>query len=889
VTQAMPFGGPLSTSGGQPTEVTANALTDGNSVPNTARNGTHLVTDAKGRPAYLSGSGRILIGPHAGTSLMEWALRYAEHGFHVFPLRPGTKSGYYAKCARCKEDSPHYDADAHADGVRNCRAHPAGYARCHGLYAATTNPDIIRSWWLEDAFSNIGINCEWSNIVLLDTDVTNGKQGDVNLAAVEKKHESLLAGPQARTSSGGQHRLFRPPPGVTVRSSTGALAPGVDIKATGGLMIAAPSIVADDKTRLVKGQYVWMGDPWQEIPELPMWVLEEIERNKTKAHTPRPSTIGVGVGSADVQDRVIQLADEAATASEGHRNNVLFRNAVKAFEYALTGQIDADEAEFIFEQAGLRADPGAASQIRATVASARRKAVKPYTWRTWGNAAPVGMNSDAADGATREGQDVTETAEIPEQRGETPSGTFYSNPDAPMKVARDLEHLWTTAQGKTLYHWRETWMQYTGTHWAETGVSTIKSQLYLKLEDALYITTNKKGETETKPWNPNIGKIANLVEAISAVTHLDDRVETGTWMGRDGEKGLISCKNCLVNPITRVTQGHTPAYFTTTSVPYAYDPNAGCGQWLAFLGEVFGDDTESIQAIQEWAGYVLSGRTDLQKGIQLIGPPRAGKGTVARIIEKLIGKENATGTTLGDIGRQFGLAPLVGKSLCVIGDAHMENRAMAAIVTRLLMIMGEDTITVDRKNRSEWEGKMSARMMMLANKPPKFSDASGAIVSRWITVKFTQSFEGREDETLETRLTAELPGIFNWALDGLKRLTERGRFVQPTSSLETVRTQRENASPVTTFVEESCVTGEGHWVVKAALFEAWKTWCMANNVQAVGTTAQFATDLYAAVAGVSDGKQRRIAGTPMRCFGGITLRTPEGMMTPATQSGVSGV
>jgi putative DNA primase/helicase len=200
------------------------------------------------------------------------------------------------------------------------------------------------------------------------------------------------------------------------------------------------------------------------------------------------------------------------------------------------------------------------------------------------------------------------------------------------------------------------------------------------------------------------------------------------------------------------------------------------------------------------------------------------------------------------------------------------------------MIIGEDTITVDRKNRAEWEGKMSARMMMLANKPPKFSDASGAIVGRWITVKFTESFEGREDETLEAKLTAELPGIFNWALEGLKRLTERGRFVQPESGMETIRTQRENASPVKTFVEERAVRGEGHWVVKASLFEAWKAWCTANNVQAVGTTAQFATDLYAAFPGIEDGKQKRIAGTAMRCFSGITLKTPSGMCTPATQS-----
>lgn len=852
-------------------------------MPVSAFRDTRLVVGAGSSNYFLEGNGRIRLGPYAGTSMLDWALQYAEHGWSVFPMRPGTK-GFFSKCPRCDERSPHYDTDAHAEGVDRCSAHPAGYARCHGLYAATTSTDVIRSWWqMENPHANIGINCGASGIVLLDIDVADGKQGDVSLASLVAEHGALPEGPRARTASGGQHYLFRPPAGMVIGNSSGMIAPGIDIKATGGLMVAAASLVTDDKTKAVKGQYTWTSDPWQELPELPAWIVEKIERNKARTPTPRAYTAAPGSSADSVRERVTQLADAVAQAPDGARNNALFANAVKCFEYALVpGQIDADEVEFTFTQAAVHGAGLAESEVRATVASARRKAVKAYTWRE--RTAPS-TPTDDADGATQEGPAVTEIADIPEQRGEAAPGAFYSNPDAPMRVARDLEPMWTTGQGKTLQHWRETWMQWTGTHWTETGVSTIKSRLYLKLEDAVYLAASKKG-SEVKPWNPNISKIANLLDAISAVTHLDQRVEPGTWLGCDGEEGLISCRNVLVSPLSRVTYSHTPAYFTTTSVPYAYDPTAECPQWVAFLAEVFGEDIESIQALQEWAGYVLSGRTNLQKGIQLIGPPRAGKGTVARILEKLIGKENSTGTTLGDIGRQFGLAGLVGKSLCVIGDAHMENRGMASIVTRLLMIMGGDTITVDRKNRVEWEGKMGARIMMLANKPPRFSDASGAIVDRWITVKFTKSFLGKEDPDLEDRLTQELPGIFNWALDGLKRLTERGKFVQPESGMETVRAQRENASPVSTFVQEHAVVGEGQWIVKAALFEAWKAWCTANNVQAVGTTAQFATDLYAAVAGVEDGKQKRIGGTAMRCFSGITLKPKPGMITPATQSAV---
>lgn len=463
------------------------------------------------------------------------------------------------------------------------------------------------------------------------------------------------------------------------------------------------------------------------------------------------------------------------------------------------------------------------------------------------------------------------------------SSHIFSSPEAPMRVARELEPLWTKEEGRTLHHWRDAWMSWTGTRYIEVSTTALKSRLYLRLEHAVFYSTNKEGALTPKPWNPAMKKISNLVEAVAATTHLPEKVESGMWLNDRGEDGLISCANVLVHPITRKTQPHSPAYFTTTSVPYAYDADARCPVWLNFLDEVFENDQEARDTIQEWAGYVISGRTDLQKGIQLIGATRAGKGTIARILEKLIGKENAVGSTLKSLGTNFGLQPLIDKSLCVIGDAHLDPRGGSEIVARLLMITGGDTMTIDRKNRAQWSGKMGARVMILANKAPSFQDASGAIVGRWITVNFGVSFLGREDPTLEGRLEKELPGIFNWALDGLKRLNERGRFIQPSSSARIIESQMEAASPVRAFVAERCALGAQEWITKEALFSLWRSWCFEQNQTNVGTLAKFATELYAAVAGINQ-TQRRINGRQTRMFTGITALVEPGMVTPPYQS-----
>jgi putative DNA primase/helicase len=83
------------------------------------------------------------------------------------------------------------------------------------------------------------------------------------------------------------------------------------------------------------------------------------------------------------------------------------------------------------------------------------------------------------------------------------------------------------------------------------------------------------------------------------------------------------------------------------SVPFPYDPEAPSPKrWLAFLKELWADDQDSIATLQEFFGYVLSGRTDLHKILLLIGPARSGKGTIARILSALMGNGNVTGPTL---------------------------------------------------------------------------------------------------------------------------------------------------------------------------------------------------------------------------------------------------
>ena len=125
------------------------------------------------------------------------------------------------------------------------------------------------------------------------------------------------------------------------------------------------------------------------------------------------------------------------------------------------------------------------------------------------------------------------------------------------------------------------------------------------------------------------------------------------------------------------------------------------------------------------------------------------------------------GPTMGSLGESFGLEPLIGKSLAIISDARIGQRTdKSVIVERLLTISGEDTLTVGRKFKQAWSGRLPTRVAILTNEMLSLADGSGALVGRFIVLLFQKSFYGRENVGLTNELIEELPGILNWAIDG---------------------------------------------------------------------------------------------------------------------------
>jgi putative DNA primase/helicase len=421
---------------------------------------------------------------------------------------------------------------------------------------------------------------------------------------------------------------------------------------------------------------------------------------------------------------------------------------------------------------------------------------------------------------------------------------------APYDTARLFRDTVFRVSGNTtlLYH-RGGFYCWDRAAYPELDAADLRSRLYAFLDGC--VTLDEK--LKPHPFKPNKSRVANVIDGLQAAANLPTTISAPAWLDHVPDldpSDIIACSNGLLHLPTLQLLPHSPLFFTYNALEFGYAPSASApSEWLKFLAELWPGDPESIAALQEIFGLCLTGDTRHQKAFLVVGPKRSGKGTIARVLIALVGRCNAVSPTLASLGERFGLQPLIGKQIAVISDARLGAKAdQHAISESVLRITGEDDVTVDRKNREAWTGKLQSRFLVISNELPRLADASGAIASRFIILRLVHSFYGREDLVLTDKLLTELPGILNWSIEGLRRLRHRGHFVQPASAAEAVQELEDLSSPIGAFLREKCEIKPGRTVEADLLFQTWCSWCKTQGRDHPGTVQSFGRDLRAACA-----------------------------------------
>jgi putative DNA primase/helicase len=274
------------------------------------------------------------------------------------------------------------------------------------------------------------------------------------------------------------------------------------------------------------------------------------------------------------------------------------------------------------------------------------------------------------------------------------------------------------------------------------------------------------------------------------------------------------------------------AHLMTKQAHVAFDAAATCPTWLAFIARISGGDLELAAYLQRVMGYILTGHTGEQCLIILYGTGANGKSIFHRVHRRLMGDyaKNTPPETLMVRSNQAGpspeLARLQGARLVIASEPSGGSRFDEATVKRLT---GEDTIVCRYLYANLFEFSPTFKLVLATNHKPEIRDVDHAIWRRIQLVPFDVTIPQHEqDHQLFEKLERELPGILNWALDGLRSYQTIG-LQPPAKVMKATEAYRSQMDILHDWIVEECVCEPRARTAPKVLHKSYMDWAIAND------------------------------------------------------------
>jgi phage/plasmid-associated DNA primase len=228
--------------------------------------------------------------------------------------------------------------------------------------------------------------------------------------------------------------------------------------------------------------------------------------------------------------------------------------------------------------------------------------------------------------------------------------------------------------------------------------------------------------------------------------------------------GLIPLEDGVLGVASNKLLPHAPGHRLLWCLPYSWSGRAiGCQPVIDWMLEAMKGHSDRVNVIRAYLKAVVTGRTDLQRYLELIGCGGSGKGTLTTgIAMALVGAENTAVTTLRQLQEnRFETAGIFGKRLLLITDSERYGGEVSV----LKAITGGDPIRYERKNVQQCKAFMPTCMVIVAaNEPVISSDYTSGLERRRLTLPFTHQVKPEERRDLQKEFKPYLPGLLAWVL-----------------------------------------------------------------------------------------------------------------------------
>ena len=414
--------------------------------------------------------------------------------------------------------------------------------------------------------------------------------------------------------------------------------------------------------------------------------------------------------------------------------------------------------------------------------------------------------------------DQTITQEMP-NIGFSPNGAHEATPplmsERPAKPTDDElgEELISRWQGEYKFIYGA-WHKY------ETGVWKPDTEAGLQFWRVL-IDNKKNGIRPTAGKAASVEKYCQLRAVVK-----DDQIDAG--------HEYINLQNGVFNLTTGELEPHRPELYMTTQLPFAFDEEATCFTWHAFLRDVLvwpdgTFDPDLTNLIQEAFYYSLTADTSYRVSFWLKGLSGTGKSTLINVLVALAGNSHIPIDLDGLSDNPYQLAEVAGKRVVTFSEPENRSPLADGVYKRLV---SKDPQLVRAPYGKPFSFVPICKVWGSMNDTPRNTDRSDAIYNRVMIILMNRVIpEEKKDRRLDEKLLAELPGIFNWALIGGKRLNRNGHFTVSQQSIEAGKEYKSENDVEALHVSEAYERMPDGWLTVDAAYQTYRSWCTDNGYQ----------------------------------------------------------
>jgi P4 family phage/plasmid primase-like protien len=248
-------------------------------------------------------------------------------------------------------------------------------------------------------------------------------------------------------------------------------------------------------------------------------------------------------------------------------------------------------------------------------------------------------------------------------------------------------------------------------------------------------------------------------------------------------EGKMNFQNGVLDVKSGVLTDHSTDIGFRSVLPCAFDSTAKAPRFLQFMDEVTMGRPSLQKIIQEYLGYIFAnGDCKHQKILVLLGTGENGKSKLIDLIRALAGDQGFSSLSVKSMYSDQNRALMEGK---LVNIAEENSRDSFRDTEFIKNMASGGFISVKRLYAQPYEYQNKTKLVMLCNEAPYTADLTHGFYRRLLMVPFDQIFsdeKGNKDPDILEKLLTELPGIFNWIMEGYRRLEKQNKFTDSKES-----------------------------------------------------------------------------------------------------------